>query len=72
MSKKEFKYVICESCKGNGYITGKGGSTGTCIYCNGSGHKNHGTRINNNLFLDIIKYVEEYYIDDEKIEGWYH
>ena len=71
MSKKEIKYEICIFCKGNGYIRGTGGNTGTCIHCDGSGHKDHGPRISNHLFLNILKYVEDY-IDGGEIEGWYH
>ena len=69
MDKKEIKYEICTFCKGNGYIKGQI-NTGTCIHCDGSGHKDHGPRINNQLFLNLIRYVEGY-IDGE-IEGWYH
>ena len=71
MSKKELAYKICEPCKGNGYVRGSTRATGTCIHCNGSGHNNHGPRINHSTFLEIIEWVEDY-IDDKKIEGWYH
>ena len=71
MSKKEIAYKICEPCKGNGYVRGSMGATGTCIYCNGSGHTNHGPRINPDTFIEIIKWVEDY-IDGQQTEGWYH
>ena len=69
MSKKEIKYEICTFCKGNGYVKGQI-NTGTCIHCDGSGHKEHGSRITNEMFLIIFRDVEGY-IDGE-IEGWYH
>ena len=71
MSKKELAYKICEPCKGNGYVRGSMRATGTCIYCNGSGHTNHGPRINPDTFIEIIKWVEDY-IDGEHTERWYH
>ena len=69
MDKKEIKDEICTFCKGNGYVK-RQINTGTCIHCDCSGHKEHGSRISNQLFLNIIRYVEGY-IDGE-IEGWYH
>jgi len=71
MDSKEFKYKICEPCNGNGYVRGSMKATGTCIHCNGSGHTEHGPRISNHLFRNIIKWVEDY-IDVEEIEGPYH
>ena len=71
MGSKELVYKICEPCNGNGYVRGSTGATGTCIHCNGSGHKEHGPRISNYLFRNIIKWVEDY-IDVEEIEGPYH
>ena len=71
MSNKELVYIICEPCKGNGYVRGSMEATGTCIHCNGSGHSNHEPRINPDTFIEIIKWVEDY-IDGEHTERWYH
>jgi len=52
-------------------VRGRTGATGTCIYCNGSGHTNHEPRLNHNTFLEIVQWVEDY-IDGKQTEGWYH
>ena len=71
MVKKKLAYKICEPCRGNGYVRGRTRATGTCIYCNGSGHTNLGPRINPDTFIEIIKWVEDY-IDGKQTEGWYN
>jgi len=52
-------------------VRGSTGATGTCIYCNGSGHTNNEPRINPDTFIEIIKWVEDY-IDGKQTEGWYN
>ena len=71
MGNKELAYKICEPCKGNGYVRGSTGATGTCIHCNGSGHSNHGPRINSDTFIEIINWVEDY-IDGKQTKEWYN
>ena len=71
MVKKKLAYKICEPCRGNGYVRGSTETTGTCIHCNGSGHSNHGPRINSDTFIEIINWVEDY-IDGKQTKEWYN
>jgi DnaJ-class molecular chaperone len=59
------KLVVCKDCKGNGYVRGKI-QTGTCLFCNGSGHKNHDQRMTDVSFLDIVKLCEFYVQKNDK------
>ena len=53
------KLIVCKDCSGNGYIRGQL-NVGTCLFCNGSGHKNHDQRLTDGSILDIIGLCEYY------------
>ena len=71
--KKMIKEKIsCKECQGNGFVRGtQTPMTATCIFCNGVGNTNHGSRpITNRVFLDVLKWCEEYI--DGKERGWHN
>jgi len=75
MNLKMFKEklpTLCKECNGNGFIKGtQAFSRGTCLFCHGSGHTNHGPRKYNPNLMTVMKWCEDY-IDGKKDDGWYH
>lgn len=58
-------YKICKECKGNGFIRGLI-NTGTCIFCFGSGHSDHASRITYHDVESVMDMVEEYVEKESK------
>ncbi len=53
-------FIICNECRGNGFIRGTLGNTGTCIHCHGEGHNNHGPRLTKENYLELFRLTEEF------------
>ena len=64
--------ISCKECQGKGFVRGtQTPITAACIYCNGSGYKNHGPRtIISKGLLDVLQWCEEYI--DGKESGWHN
>jgi DnaJ-class molecular chaperone len=64
MNKKE-STLICDKCKGNGFVRGSLGNTGTCIHCFGSGHNDHASRTTADDILSLLDMCEDYVEETE-------
>ena len=68
---KEKLPVHCKECIGTGLIKGTQTSMrAACLFCHGTGHTNHGSRIHDVNLISVLKWCEDY-IDGKK-DGWYH
>ena len=56
---------ICKECKGNGYIRGSLNAA-TCIFCFGSGHSNHASRVTYDDMLSVFEMCENYVKENKK------
>jgi len=66
---KENNKIVCEECKGKGYVQGTM-NRGTCIFCNGTNITDHASRVHTKNLITIYKWCEDF-LDDKK-DGWYH
>ncbi len=68
---KEKSAGPCTECKGTGLIKGTLSTMqAACLFCHGTGHTNHGSRLRDTNLISVMKWCEDYL--DGKKDGWYN